>query len=357
MNPKQLAGNEPNYPRHRGDLRGHLYALADASLAIIEYNYVLQHPNDTRDFTRIVTKDQRSTWDELIAGHFREIVSQRGLTPAQRRDLLSRKLQAQEILTAPTVSALTNALVIVWKDRTREQIRSHYDPKRLIRRTRTLEGDDLRKYEQWRTQWIKFVNREEIEIQARKIAEQTEKERAVAAAKLAELEQAQKELKAAQDEAARLEILRGKYLESLRENYVTTVTIQGSPADDTALSIDQRREIEVEFVTAWFQNKDNVRLTVQLNGDQVRAIARMDKRLLVRARAGSGKTTTLVARTVFLLNHCKVSPLEVVLFAFNKSADEKLESDLVRALGLEDESDEEKLIKLPFFHTFYAFAQ
>ena len=52
MNSKQFAGNEPNYPRHRGDLRGHLYALADASLAIIEYNYVLQHQNDTRDFTR-----------------------------------------------------------------------------------------------------------------------------------------------------------------------------------------------------------------------------------------------------------------------------------------------------------------
>jgi len=354
---KRPARDEPSYPRNHGDLRGHLYALADASFAIIEYKYALRDPNDTRDFTRIVTKDQISTWNELIAGHFKEIVSQSGLTPAQRRDLLSRKLQTQEILTAPTVSALTNALVIVWKDRTREQLRAHYDPKRLIRRNRTSERDELLKYEEWRAQWIKFANQEEIEAQAQRIAEQAEKEKAAAAARSAEMEQAEKQLKAAKDAEARLQIVRANYLENLNLDYVATVQMKNFTTDGMTLSVSQRREIEVEFVTLWFQNKDNVRLTLQLNGDQVRAIARMDKRLLVRARAGSGKTTTLVARTVFLLHHCKVSPLEIVLFAFNKSAAEKLESDLVRALGLEDASEEEKLRKLPFVQTFDAFAQ
>ena len=298
MSNKRHAEQEPAYPTHGGTLRDHLYELADASLAIVEYDYKLQHRSETRDFTRIITSEQISTWNELIAGHFKEIVNQRGLTPAQRRDLLSRKLQAQEILTVSTVNALTNALVIVWKDRTREQLRSHFDPKRLTRRSRIAEG----------------------EAQASELANQAENERIAKIAQAEEAEAEELRLQAIDDaasqqaasrleEAARLKTLREEYLERLRENYVATVQSQALPADDTALSIDQRREIEVEFVTAWFQNKNNVRLTVQLNGDQIRAIARMDKRLLVRARAGSGKTTTLVARTVFLLQHCKVSPL------------------------------------------------
>ena len=368
MSNKRHAEREPAYPTHGGTLRDHLYELADASLAIVEYDYKLQHRSETRDFTRIITSEQISTWNELIAGHFKEIVNQRGLTPAQRRDLLSRKLQAQEILTVSTVNALTNALVIVWKDRTREQLRSHFDPKRLIRRSRIAEGDSLLKYEEWRNQWIKIAHRVEFEAHASELAKQAENERDAKIAQAAEVKAEALRLQAIDDaesqqaalrleKAARLKTLREEYLERLRENYVATVQSQALPADDTALSIEQRREIEVEFVTAWFQNKNNVRLTVQLNGDQVRAIARMDKRLLVRARAGSGKTTTLVARTVFLLQHCKVRPLEIVLFAFNKSAAEKLESDLVRALGLEDASDEEKHRKLPFVQTFDAFAQ
>ena len=359
---------EPAYPTHRGTLQEHLYELADAGLAVIEYDYNIGDETEAWEFVRLVSHDQLSTWNELIAAHFRDVLAQRGLSPAQRRNQLAQRLQAQEPLTTATLKSLSSALVENWKEQTRTQLSRRSDSKRLLRRSPIPVGDRLHKYEQWRNQWITTAHEQEMEKRALQLKEaeaKAKRDQEVLLAKQAEealalqaiRDAAEQEAAIRLEKAARLKSSRDEYLESLRENYIATVQSQVFSADDTALSIDQRREIEVEFVTAWFQNKDNVRLTVQPNSDQVRAIARMDKRLLVRARAGSGKTTTLVARTVFLLHHCKLSPLEIILFAFNKSAAEKLESDLIRALGLEDGSDEEKLRKLPFVQTFDAFAQ
>ncbi|GHU07003.1 hypothetical protein AGMMS50225_03230 [Betaproteobacteria bacterium] len=83
------------------------------------------------------------------------------------------------------------------------------------------------------------------------------------------------------------------------------------------------QEFEIEkllFIKNWvvinIPNKNG-----QLPDDeQVAAIATVHGHVQVVARAGSGKTMTLVYRTFFLLKHCRVSPNEILILAFNRKA-------------------------------------
>lgn len=59
---------------------------------------------------------------------------------------------------------------------------------------------------------------------------------------------------------------------------------------------------------------------LNLSDEQASTVAAVNGHVQVVARAGSGKTTTLVNRTLFLLKHCKVAPSEMLLLAFNRKA-------------------------------------
>lgn len=67
--------------------------------------------------------------------------------------------------------------------------------------------------------------------------------------------------------------------------------------------------------------------------EQALAIASVDGDIQVVARAGSGKTTTIVNRALFLQKHCKISPDEILLVAFNKKAAEQIEQKLRPYVG------------------------
>ena len=54
--------------------------------------------------------------------------------------------------------------------------------------------------------------------------------------------------------------------------------------------------------------------------EQASSIAAVNGHVQVVARAGSGKTATLVNRTLFLLKHCGVAPNQMLLLAFNRKA-------------------------------------
>lgn len=63
------------------------------------------------------------------------------------------------------------------------------------------------------------------------------------------------------------------------------------------------------------------------------AVVGWDKgHLLVTARAGSGKTQTLIARTCFLILHCGVVPTDILILAFNKKAVIELKVRLLERL-------------------------
>ena len=58
--------------------------------------------------------------------------------------------------------------------------------------------------------------------------------------------------------------------------------------------------------------------------EQAAAIGAVEGNVQVVARAGSGKTATLVNRAVFLQQHCGVDAEELLLLAFNKKAAEEM---------------------------------
>ena len=57
-----------------------------------------------------------------------------------------------------------------------------------------------------------------------------------------------------------------------------------------------------------------------VDNEQAQAIASTKKNILVTARAGSGKTSTLINRVLFLLLHLNIKPSEILILAFNTKA-------------------------------------
>ena len=309
---------EQSLPKHGGTIQDMLYALADASLSIIEYGY--QFDRDDEGLTNIISIDQFSIWKKLINPHFQAILVQRSLTPAKRRQLFAQQLQMVDELTPRLVKDLTNGLRQIWIVRTRRLLLISKDPTRLIRRSKMEERDPMRPYEEWRHDWITAAS------------------------------------KALKSRAVLGEVKR-EYAKQLAQDYLRAAMANPAFGKCSMLNAKDRNEVEIEFVKLWMNDINNIKSKIEINNDQAQAISKMGKRLLVRARAGSGKTTTIVLRTVFLVKHCRVNPRNILLFAFNKSAAEKLEADLLLALGLQDASDNEKLLGLPVVQTFDAFAQ
>ncbi len=106
-----------------------------------------------------------------------------------------------------------------------------------------------------------------------------------------------------------------------------------------------RRAYEHEkllFVRNWVKKE----IGTELDAEQTTAVAAVHGHVQVVARAGSGKTTTLVNRALFLQQHCHVSPEEMLLLAFNRNAAE----EVVNRLGLVLDH------RLPYVMTFHALA-
>ena len=85
---------------------------------------------------------------------------------------------------------------------------------------------------------------------------------------------------------------------------------------------------KVNFVRAWVTHL----LGNSPDPEQAAAIGAVEEDVQVIARAGSGKTTTLVNRALFLQQHCGVSPDEILLLAFNRKAAEEIQDRLVTYL-------------------------
>lgn len=105
---------------------------------------------------------------------------------------------------------------------------------------------------------------------------------------------------------------------------------------------DEYQELKTRFVRNWSARE----LQQPLDSEQAAAIAATVGDIQVVARAGSGKTRTLVTRAIFLQKHCKVSPHKILLLAFNKKAVEEMKIRLAETLGE----------NLPHVMTFHALA-
>jgi len=106
-----------------------------------------------------------------------------------------------------------------------------------------------------------------------------------------------------------------QYTERLQKSFVLAEKYLHSPD----ISPPIRRELvdkKIQFIRSWVSTYSD-KLP---DREQSEAIGAVAGNILVTARAGSGKTATLVNRATFLIRHCHVAPEKILLLAFNRNA-------------------------------------
>lgn len=95
------------------------------------------------------------------------------------------------------------------------------------------------------------------------------------------------------------------------------------------------QESKISFLRNWFAAKyaKDVVNADSLDDEQILAIGSGRGNFQVVARAGSGKTTVTVLRTIFLIQHCGIKPEEIMLLAFNRDASLEIKRRLLFLLN------------------------
>jgi DNA helicase IV len=113
--------------------------------------------------------------------------------------------------------------------------------------------------------------------------------------------------------------------------------------DETLLSRSELSEAMRHFVQEWSNGNGDIKL----DDEQASAVAEFGCHIQVTARAGSGKTRTLVARALFQITHCGIPASSILILAFNKKAVEEIRERLSKVLSEE---------QMPHVLTFHALA-
>ena len=88
------------------------------------------------------------------------------------------------------------------------------------------------------------------------------------------------------------------------------------------ISLDEYKSEKINYVRSWAERV----LELTPDPEQAAAIGAVEGNVKVVARAGSGKTATLINRAVFLQQHCGIDAEELLLLAFNKKAAEEMKA-------------------------------
>ena len=112
---------------------------------------------------------------------------------------------------------------------------------------------------------------------------------------------------------------------------------------ETCADILTEQEFEAEkfsFVRSWIKANTPIKNGRQElpDDEQIAAISAVHGHIQVIARAGSGKTTTLVNRTLFLLKHCRIAPAEILILTFNRKAAREVSKKLLFLIDRNAES-------------------
>lgn len=207
-------------------------------------------------------------------------------------------------------------------------------PQLLDRREAFLREDKLRRDEEARLRPIR-----EREQRERLKAEQEQAER-----HRAEELRRQEEQRRHDEEALRRrrQALVDRISVMLESDFLKADNAYRQDADRDLLSQAEYETMRTAFVKAWARRE----LDLGLDDEQAAAVATVGVHVRVTARAGSGKTRTLVTRAIFLIRHCGVAPRSLLLLAFNRRAASEMRDRLEAVLDGE----------IPHVMTFHALA-
>jgi DNA helicase IV len=172
--------------------------------------------------------------------------------------------------------------------------------------------------------------------QARK-KEVREQKEAEEQARRAERERLARERKRiAQEEAERQERIRkeleDRLITKLQTDYLGAAEFYKNELYNDGLATSDYGEIKTKFLQNWVTEKRGEKTDAE-DLEQAAAIGSVDYHTLVSARAGSGKTATLINRALFLNDHCNVGGNEILMLAFNRDAAQEMRDRLEEASG------------------------
>lgn len=188
----------------------------------------------------------------------------------------------------------------------------------------------------------------EIESDRKRLEEHLRAEREAAARQIQEAEEERRRLaekaRLVAEREARKQALVARILGAFEDDFLSIDSIWRSDPDSVLLSADEYEQRKTEFIQQWEKRTFNPEHG--LDPQQASAVGAVGGDIEVVARAGSGKTHTLVTRALFLQQHCRVLPGALLLLAFNKKAAEEMKGRLRKTLRGD----------LPHVMTFHALA-
>lgn len=127
----------------------------------------------------------------------------------------------------------------------------------------------------------------------------------------------------------RLQYYKEKQLKVFIKDKLCQYDFIGADKISNALDRQSYETIKAKYVKQWFEKhvSEDGRSYV-LDEQQVIAVLNDNKNTIVTARAGSGKTRTLVAKVVYLAAKYNIKPDELLVFVFNKKASDEINERL-----------------------------
>lgn len=205
-------------------------------------------------------------------------------------------------------------------------------------------------------QKLKSIRREAAAEEAKARAEEEQKERERLRRIREEQERKRRELeekKRAKQAAlkAKKDAFIAQINSAFKSDYLSAESFFEENDKEHLLSASEFHQLQAEYIEKWF-SAHTPEGGFPPDKDQGAAIGATRKNVEVVARAGSGKTSTIVNRFRFLTEHCKVNPASVLMLAFNKKAAGELREKMEGLFATFDDRE----ISMPHVMTFHALA-
>lgn len=142
-----------------------------------------------------------------------------------------------------------------------------------------------------------------------------------------ELVRRKQEARGAERRKAEKQILLKSLKEKFEQDFLNADNLYQTKCTEH-ISFQEYQAEKLSYVQFWVEQY----LNSSPDLEQAAAIGAVQGHIQVVARAGSGKTSTLVNRALFLQKHCGIAPNEILLLAFNRKAAEEIRERLTLQL-------------------------
>lgn len=299
----------------------------------------------SRDFAEFVRKNWRSDQSAEASTYLDKAIANlsrlhHGSTTGRFLRMLQAQLDPDEFISLPI-----SAAGILRGDRVEFPSENRRKQEEIQQQQQQAEAAAARARQEARRRRQEAIRRRRVELALRADERRREEERAAAEAKrAAELQQevAEEREKAEALRRDREQLRRqtqrlnahrrgldGRIFEGLTKDFLQFDQHIATNWRSLQQVVHGFKRQKAKFVSNWADS----RYELSLDSEQAAAVGAVNGDVLVTARAGSGKTRVLTARTLFLHKHCGVPVHRIMLLAFNRRAAAEMESRLREWLG------------------------